>query len=90
MKRWIFRIIFVVDIVIMFVFVYLVEFNTKVDITTGIRYDGFGRTIVSAPLIMRYIAVHEWSGLTWWIIDWLLGFAMLAIAYFSYDKMRKK
>ena len=88
-KLWFFRIIFVVDIVIMCIYGFLSYSLLKVDPTTGVLHDGLGRAIVSAPPIMRLIAVHEWRGLTWWIIDSILQLIMLGIAFLTFPKTIK-
>lgn len=88
-KLWFFRIIFVADMAIMLIYAFLNYCISTFNPITDTLYDGLGRVIIPAPLIMRLIAVRNWRGLTWWIIDSVLEFILLCIAILTSNKTKK-
>jgi hypothetical protein len=52
------------------------------DVDTKTTYDGFGRELVRAPLLVRWFAgEYEYAGMTWFLLDLLVFWMAVAVIY---------
>lgn len=89
MKKLVFKIMLVIDLLAFVVLSFCTQFITKYDSETGIITDGLGRVLTEAPRIFRAQGLlSEWAGVKWFAIDSVCAFVMLAVAYFLFLAIR--
>lgn len=90
MKRTILKVFLGMDILIFIVYAVCSLFLIKYDTASGITYDGFGRVLTKAPLVLRTTGlVEEWAGLGWYLLDTFCSLILIGIAYLLFTAITK-
>lgn len=85
MKKIVLKILLGLDVAALIVLIIYSQFLIRVNSDLGIITDGFGRELSRAPVILRMTGViDDWAGIGWFIVDLVIGIALLTIAYFLF------
>lgn len=59
--------------------------------TDNTIYDGLGRQLDIAPLLVRFLHVNDtmWPGFLWSVFDWILFFGLFGLAYLMFNLSSK-
>ena len=90
MKHTILKVFLGMDILIFIVYAVCSLFLIKYDTASGITYDGFGRVLTKAPLILRTTGLtEEWAGFGWYLLDTFCFLVLIGIAYLLFTAITK-
>ena len=90
MKKIVYKILLVIDILAGYVFSLCSHFIFITDSYTGEVRDLFGRVQSTPPTIMRRAGIMSWAGVKWMVVDAIIMFVLILIAISLREKITYK
>ncbi len=90
MRKLVYKILLVIDILAGFVFSLCSYFIFTTDSYTGEMRDLFGRVLSIPPVIMRKAGIMVWAGAKWMVVDAIIMLVLILIAVFLREKITDK
>ena len=90
-KKIFLKILFGIDVAVIVIYSVCATMLVRTDSATGIMTDGFGRVITEPPFLFRwYLCIGEWVGLGWFIIDTIVFWGLVAVAWLLFNAISEK
>ncbi len=89
MKKLLLKILLAIDVLAIAIYAVCSQLLVRYDAVSGVMTDGFGRTIVEPPILLKgYLGIGEWVGLGWFIVDNIAFWTAVCVAIILYKKIK--